>query len=98
MVARAELDFDGLSDELRERLGHFTIENERRVGVEFFLELVELALVALPWTAFIHGENEEVAALVVREGVENAGVGEAHRAGGGVGRVHGFQAAFGNHW
>ena len=87
-MACAELDFDGLADELGERFGHFAVENEGRVGVEFFLELLELAFVALPRAALIHGKDEEVAALVVGEGVEHAGVGKAHRAGGGVGRVH----------
>ena len=89
-MACAELDFDGLAVEMREGLGHFAVENEGRVGVEFFLELLELAFVAIPRTALIHGENEEVAAFVVGEGVEHAGMREAHRAGGGVRRVHGI--------
>ena len=89
LVARAELDFDRLADELREGFGHFAVEEERGVGVEFFLKLVELALVAVPGAGLIHGENEEVAALVVREGVEDSGMGEAHGTGVG-GRGHVF--------
>jgi len=36
LVAGAELDFDRLADELGERLGHFAVEDEGGVGVEFF--------------------------------------------------------------
>jgi hypothetical protein len=83
LVACAELDFSGLADEMRKRLGHLAIEEEGGVGVEFFLELVELALVAVPRPGLIHGEDEQVAALVVGKGVEHSRVGEAHRAGVG---------------
>lgn len=98
LVAGAELDFDRLASELREGLGHFAVEDEGGVGVKFFLELVQLSLVAIPRAAFIHREHKEVAAFIVGEGVEYAGMREAHRAGGGVGRVHGLYTAFGNHW
>ena len=88
-MARAELNLNGLIDELGERIGHFTVENEGGVGVEFFLELMKLAFVALPWAALIHGKNEEVSALVVSECVKHAGMGQAHRPNGGVRCVHG---------
>lgn len=90
LVPGAELDFHGFAEKLGKRLGHFSVENERSVGVQFFLELEELVLTAGPWTGFIHGKHEQVAALVVGEGVEDGGMGDPHRAGGWCGLVHDF--------
>lgn len=90
LVAGAELDFHWLAEKLGKRLGHFPIEDERCIGVQFFLELKELVLSACPWSGLIHGEHKKVAAFVVRKGIENRGVGYAHRAGGEFGRGHEF--------
>ncbi len=88
LVAGSELDFHGFADELGECLGHFAIEDEGGVGVEFFLKLEDVGFVAGPGARLIHREHEGVAAFVVGEGVENGGVLEAHRAAGSGGGAH----------
>ena len=74
LVAGAELDFDRLADELGECLGHFAVEDEGGVGVEFFLKLEDVSFVAGPRTGFIHRKHESIAAFVVGEGVEDGWV------------------------
>ena len=88
LVAGAELDFDRLADELGECLGHFAVEDEGGVGVEFFLKLEDVRLLAGPGTGLIHGQDESIAAFVVGEGVEDGWVFEAHRAAGSGGGAH----------
>ncbi len=85
LVAGAELDFDRLADELGECLGHFAVEDEGGVGVEFFLKLEDVRFLAGPGARLIHGQDEGIAAFVVGEGVEDGGVLEAHRAAGSSG-------------
>jgi len=77
LMHRAQLNLDGFSDELREGLDHFSIKDEGKIGVEFFLKLMELGLIALPGTVFIHGENELVRSGIVGKGVKNAGIFES---------------------
>lgn len=89
-VDGAELDFDAFAAELRERLVHFPIEDERGVGVQLFLELVDLLFPAVPRPRFVHCKHKHIAARVVGKCIEHAGMSEPHRAGG--------QAFVGNHW
>ena len=94
LVAGAELDFDRFADELGECLGHFAVEDEGGVGVEFFLKLEDVRFVAGPRTGFIHRKHERVAAFVVGEGVEDGWVFEAHRAAGSGGGGFGAQSGW----
>ena len=94
LVAGAELDFDRLADELGECLGHFAVEDEGGVGVEFFLKLEDVRFVAGPGARLIHREHECVAAFVVGEGVEDGWVFEAHRAAGSGGGGFGAQSGW----
>ena len=71
-MSRAELDLDGLTGILRERFGHFSVQNERRVGVEFFLKLEDLLVLFSPWSRLIHGKNEKVAAAIVGKGIKHS--------------------------
>ena len=94
LVAGAELDFDRLADELGECLGHFAVEDEGGVGVEFFLKLEDVRFVAGPGARLIHREHERVAAFVVGEGVEDGGVLETHWAAGSSGCGFGAQSGW----
>ena len=89
LMASAKLDFNWFAKELRKGVGHFTIKDERRVGIQFFLKLKELVLSTSPWASLIHRKDKQVAALVVGKGVEDGRVGDAHRAGRWLGLVHG---------
>lgn len=87
LVRRAKLDFDGFVAELRKRIVHLAIEDERRVGVEFFLELEEMRLGTGPRARLIHRKHKHVATRIVGECVEHSRVCDA------VG-----SQTFGNHW
>jgi len=94
LVAGAELDFDRLAYELGECLGHFAVEDEGGVGVEFFLKLEDVGFVASPRARLIHREHERVAAFVVGEGVEDGGVLKAHWTAGSSGSGFGAQSGW----
>jgi len=49
----------------------FTIEDERDIGVEFFLKLPELAVTEIPGTGLKHGKHEHVITRVVGKGIEH---------------------------
>ena len=87
LVSGAELDFDWFVAELGKCVVHFSIEDEGRVGVEFFLELEEMGLGTCPRARLIHGENEHIAAGVIGECIEHSRVCDP------VG-----SQAFGYHW
>lgn len=93
LVTGAELNFDGLADELGKRISHFAIENEGGISIELFLKLKDMGLVASPRAGLIHGKHEGVAALIMGEGIEDSRVLEAHRAAGSGGG--GFDAQSG---
>ena len=82
LVHCAQLNLDVLVGELRIGLAQLSVENEREIGVKFFLKLKELPLFARPRTGFIHRKNELVHARVMRESVKNSGMLQAvHRWG-----------------
>ena len=80
-VPRAELNFDRFASILREGFGHLTVQNERRVGVEFFLKLEDLLVLFSPWSRLIHGKNEKVAAAIVGKGIKHSCVLQPHWSG-----------------
>ena len=56
---------------MREVVHQFTIEDERDIGVEFFLKLPELAVTEIPGTGLKHGKHEHVITRVVGKGIEH---------------------------
>ena len=80
-MARAELDFDRFTGILREGFGHFSVQNEGRVGVEFFLKLEDLLVLFSPRPRFIHGKNKKVAAAIVGKGIKHTRVLQPHWSG-----------------
>ena len=94
-VDRAEFNADRLSFQMGEVFLHLAVEDEGDVGIEFFLELPELALPVLPGTGLEHRQHEDVLARVVGEGVEHS---RALDTGAGRGRIGSGQIfAEGNH-
>ena len=79
-MACAELNFYFFISVLREGFRHLAVKDEGGVGVEFFLKLEDLLLVAIPLPCFIHGENKHIAAPIVGKRVENSRVGDSHGA------------------
>lgn len=88
-VSRAELDLDRFVVELGKGVAHFAIEDERGVGVKFFLKLEEVGFLPGPWPGFIHRQDKDIASSVVSERIKHGGMGNAFRA---------FGQIFGNHW
>lgn len=88
-VSGAELNLHGAIPVLRKRFVHLAIENERGVGIQFFLKLEQLRFAPGPWTRFIHRQDKHVAAPIVGKRIQNSRVFHAHRALGQI---------FGNHW
>ena len=80
-MSRAELDLDGLTGILRERFGHFSVQNEGSVGVELFLKLEDLLVFFSPRSCLIHGKNEKVAAAIVGKGIKHTRVLKPHWSG-----------------
>jgi hypothetical protein len=51
----AELYLNRLACQLRKGLGHFAIKNERKIGVELFLKLMQLGSVSVPGAGTAEG-------------------------------------------
>jgi hypothetical protein len=70
LVDTAQLDCHRLVGQLRETFRHLTIQNEREIGVKFFLKLKQMGLFAAPESGFVHGQDQSVGAGVVSESVK----------------------------
>ena len=71
LVGGAQLDADGLAEQVGEVFLHLPVEDEGDVGVQLLLKLEELELPMLPGARLEHGEHEEILAGVVGKGVEH---------------------------
>jgi hypothetical protein len=94
-VRGAELDTNGLSEEMGKVFLHLAVEDEGDIGVELFLKLKELEFPMLPRTGLEHGQDQDVLACVVREGIEHPGSLDSGTNGREVGSGQIF--ADGNH-
>jgi len=80
----AKLDPDRLFREMGESLLHFPVQDEGDIGVEFFLELVELPLPVFPRAGFKHCQDKEILPRVVGEGIEHPGPFNSGTGGRGI--------------
>src|SRR5438128_12236087 len=56
------------------RRDHFAIEQERNVGVEFLLKLVQPLIRAIPGPRLVHREKNLIGFLIVREEIDHGGI------------------------
>jgi hypothetical protein len=76
MIA-AELDPSWFSDEFWMVARHLTVEQERNIGVEFFLDLMEPDIRGFPRSRLIHREEDFTGFLIDAEQIDNRGIGNA---------------------
>ena len=73
-VLTADFDSRRFADKIGMGFGQFAVEQERNVGVELFLQLMQSLLRAVPWPRLIHDEHDFVRLRVVREDVDDTNV------------------------
>src|SRR6266446_7578673 len=74
-----ELEADGFLSEMRKGVGHFAIEREAQVGVDFFLKLEKAFLGTVPRAGLDHDEDRLARLAIECEGVEASRVFNAER-------------------
>lgn len=67
-----DLDPCPLLRELRMRFRQLAIEQERRIGVEAFLQFVQPRIRIIPWARLVHHKQDFVRLGIVREQIDNA--------------------------
>lgn len=77
-VIRAQLDPRRFAGKLGMRTNHFTVQKERNVRIEFFLELMKPLIRSIPWSRLVHRENDFTGSLVHAKQVDHRRIGEAH--------------------
>jgi len=86
-LAAGKLDADGHALELGKLLDHFAIEHKAEVGVQLFLQLLELDVAAAPRAMLEHDEDDFAGVPVAAQGVEHAGIFHAVFGGLGMGVI-----------
>ena len=73
-LVATQFDFRGLSGELGMSGRHLAIEEERNVGVKFFLKLMQPLVGAIPSARLVHREKDLVCFFIEREKIDHRGV------------------------
>jgi hypothetical protein len=76
-VFAAKFDASRFAGEFGMRCGHLAVEEERNVGVEFFLELMQPLIGAIPRPRLMHGEEDFIGLLIESEKIDDGRVGYA---------------------
>lgn len=72
-VRRPEFNAHRLAEQVGEVFLHFTIQYEGDVGIELFLELIELLLAKFPGAGLEHRQDKDILTSIVGKGIQHAG-------------------------
>lgn len=95
-----QLDAGTLPRELRMCVRHLAVEEERHIGVEFFLQLDQPHLGTVPRPRFIHGQEHFIGFLIKAEKIDHIRVLDTATRGVGrrnARRLHGGRIAILGH-
>ena len=76
-LGAVELKANRATRELGELLTEFTIQRERKVSVQLFLELEELLVAAIPRARLKHHKHDLARRRVLTERIQHGGIGHA---------------------
>jgi hypothetical protein len=73
-VVAMQFDSRSFSSQFRMRRQHLSVKEEGDISVEFFLELMQPKIGAVPWTRLAHAEKDLVRFPIKREEIDHGGI------------------------